>query len=122
MATIMHVGIDNPQEWRKEILNTGVDAIQTLKAFEIHKKYNQEKSVYRKHFAQIIKELSTSIQEFRDMLPHIHTPHMPHEKPSGPKVKIKATVKIKKAPVRKKTHLDKLEDDISSLKDKIANL
>ena len=119
--SVMHVGIEEPVQKRKEVLNIAIDAIQTLKEFEIHKKINREKAVYRRHFIQIVKELSASIQEFKEKIPvmHIHEEKKEEEKP-----KEKAKVKIIKKPVikRSKTHLDKLEDDISSLRDKIASL
>lgn len=122
MTEVMHVGIEEPVKWRKEILSTAVDTIQALKGFELHRNVNREKDVYRKHFIQNIKELSQAIQEFKDAMPMIHVPHVPEE---GKKEEANLEkVEIKKAPVikRKKTHIDMLEDDISYLREKIARL
>lgn len=121
MTDIMHVGIEEPVKWRKEILGTAVDTIQALKEFELHRKVNKEKDVYRKHFVQVIKELSQAIQEFKGAMPLIHIPHMPEE---GKKEEVKPEkIEIKKPVIkRKKTHIDKLEDDISYLREKIARL
>lgn len=123
MSTIMHVGIENPKNLRKEILSSAVDTVQALKEFEIHKKVNKEKGIYRKHFIQIIKELSLSIHELQEMMPIIHVaqPHEQEPEKVVPAPKVQKPV-IKK-PVRKKNkELDKLESDISNLKDKIASL
>ena len=120
---MMHVGIEEPVQRRKEVLKIAIDAIQILKDFEIEKKYNKEKSVYRKHFIQIVKELSNTIREFREMMPAVHVHPPKEEEKEEEKPKAKPIVVVKK-PVKKraKTHLDKLEDDISSLREKIAGL
>lgn len=122
MSDIMHVGIEDPVQKRKELLSTAVDTIQALKDFEICKKYSKEKDVYRKHFVQVVKELSIAIHEFKEKIPVMHAPHP--EKKEAAKPMEKPTIAIIKKPVirRSKTHLDKLEDDIASLRDKIANL
>jgi len=119
---VMHVGIEEPVQRRKEVLNIAIDAIQTLKDFEIEKKYSKEKSVYRKHFIQIVKELSNTIGEFREMMPAVHVHHPKEEAKEEEMPKAKPIVVKKPVKKRAKTHLDKLEDDISSLREKIAGL
>lgn len=120
MTDVMHVGIEEPVKWRKEILSTAVDTIQALKEFELHRSINKEKDVYQKHFIQAIKELSQAIQEFKEAMPMIHA-HVPEE---GRKEEAKPEkVEIKKPVIkRKKTHADELEDDIAFLREKIAKL
>lgn len=120
--TVMHVGIEEPVQKRKELLNIAVDTIQTLKDFEVHKKISRENAVYRKHFIQAIKEINQAIHDFKERIPAMHIPHPKEEKKEGPKEKAPKIAIIKKPVKRSQTHLDKLEDDISSLKDKIANL
>lgn len=114
---VMHVGIEEPIQKRKDVLSIAIDVIQSLKEFEIHKKVNKEKAVYRRNFIQTIKELSRDIQEFKEKIP---TMHVKEEEKEVKKEKITAI----KIPITKrtKTHLTKLEDDITSLRDKIASL
>lgn len=120
--SVMHVGIENPAQNRKEILSIAIDTIQTLKEFELHKKINKEKVVYRSHFIQVVKDLSKSIQEFKDMLPAVHE-HHPKKEEVVKKPEEKPKIVVKKPHIRRsKTELDKLEDDISSLRSKIADL
>lgn len=118
---VMHVGIEEPVQRRKDVLKIAIDAIQTLKDFEIQKAYKREKAVYRKHFIQVIKNLSNAIEEFRELMPTVHVHHPKEGKEEKIKPKIESII-IKK-PVRKaQTHLDKLEDDIADLREKIAGL
>lgn len=118
---VMHVGIEEPVQRRKEILKIGIYAIQALKDFEIQRKYNKEKTVYRKHFTQVIKDLSNAIEEFKESMPRLHVHHPKEEKEEKIKSKIESVI-IKKHGRRAKTHLDKLEDDIADLRGKIASL
>lgn len=119
----MHVGIEEPTQRRKEVLKIAIDAIQTLKDFEVRKKIESEKTIYRKHFIQIVKDLGQSIHEFKEMMPIIHTLH-PEEKKEGIKPTAEEEIKSVEKPIikRTKTHLEKLEDDITYLRSKIANL
>lgn len=117
----MHIGIEEPVRQRKDVLNIAIDVIQALKTFEIHRKANREKAIYRKHFARIVKELNLTIHEFKETIPEAHIPPqkkeeeeiVPSEKPE---------IKIIRRPIRKKSELDKLEDDVSALKAKISSL
>ncbi len=123
MNEIMHVGIEHPAERRKEILNIAIDAIQALKEFEMSRKISKEKDIYRKEFIRIVTELNDTIQQFKDDMPAVHATH-PHEEEKG---EVKPGKKeefrpIVKKPVKKKTHLDELEDDIIRLREKIARL
>lgn len=125
MSDIMHVGIEEPTERRKEILNIAIDTIQALKEFEIHRKTLREKDVYRKKFVSVVKDLSTFIQEFKDLMPVAHVPHPAAETEKKEEAKPEETkpVIVKKPVVKKsKTHLDELEDDLARLREKISRL
>lgn len=123
MNEVMHIGIERPVERRKEILNIAIDTIQALKEFEMSRKISKEKDIYRKEFIRIVKDLNDTIQQFKDGMPAVHVAH-PHEEG---KEEVKQEKKeefrpIVKKPVRKKTHLDELEDDIARIREKIARL
>lgn len=123
MNEVMHVGIENPTERRKEILNVAIDAIQTLKEFEMSRKTSKEKDIYRKEFILIVKELNDTIQQFKDCMPAVHVtpPHQEEKEEIRPEKKEEAKPVVKK-PVKKKTHMDELEDDLARLKERIARL
>lgn len=123
MNEIMHVGVEQPVERRKEILGIAIDAIQALKDFEMSRKIGKEKDIYRKEFIKIVEELNNSIQQFKDSMPAVHVIH-PHEEVKEevkPEKKEEPKPVIKK-PVKKKTHMDELEDDIARLRDRISRL
>lgn len=116
---VMHVGIENPVERRKEVLSVGIDTIQALKNFEMHKKTQKEKNMHKRNFAQLIKEIKTLLEEFRMSLPEVHAPpHKKVEKQAGqPKKEVpKPVITIQR------TQMAKLEDDIGALRRKIAEL
>lgn len=115
----MHVGIEEPVQKRKEVLNVAIDSIQALKGFELYKRINKEKDVYRKHFIQVIKELSIAINAFKEHMPPLYV-HKEEEEKAEEQAK---PVVIKKQPPKKpKTHFDELEDDLRVLKEKISRL
>ncbi|MBU4501772.1 MAG: hypothetical protein KKA79_04215, partial [Nanoarchaeota archaeon] len=99
-----------------------IDTVQALKDFEIYKKVNEEKAVYRKQFIEVIKELNTTITDFRALLPHVHSPNIEKEPEYAPEPKAKVTMKKKPIKLKSRTNLDKLEDEAVSLRDKIAGL
>lgn len=123
MNEVMHVGIEQPAERRKEILNIAIDAIQSLKEFEMSRKISKEKDIYRKEFIRIVTELNDTIQQFKDGMPAVHVihPHKEVKEEVGPEKKEEFRPIIKK-PVKKKTHLDELEDDIARIREKISRL
>ena len=124
MSEIMHVGIEDPVQKRKELLGLAIGTVQTLKDFEIHKKINKEKDVYKKQFVEVVKDLSKSIAEFKDMLPQVHIPQVPKpaEKPKGTAPKVKIIEKKKPAKPIVRTDLDKLNDEAAALRAQIASL
>lgn len=42
-ATVMHVGIEEPNEKRKEILNSAIHTLEILKRYERYKKLKKER-------------------------------------------------------------------------------
>jgi len=118
-SEIMHVGIENPSDKRRKLLNIAVDNIQALKAFEAHKELLKEKDAYRQSFIKIIQELSKSIKEFKETMPAVHVPEMMREERKEIRIE---PIEIKKPVSRKKTRLEELEDDINRLKNKISTL
>jgi len=125
MSEIIHVGIKEPKQHRKEILNFSIDIIQLLKKYERHKKLNKEKNLYRTHLMKNIKQLNNLLKGFHKMMPQVAIqeprPKVVIQKVS--KKAIKKAVKKKNARVKSKNkELDKFENDIASLKSKISSL
>ncbi len=124
MSSVMHIGISNPEEKRKQILECAVDALQTLKDYEEYKKTRKEILIYRKNFVKVFKELAKEVKGFKELLPVLHEPkkkketHSSSEEPKEIQEKAKRIIKTRKG----KTNLDKLEQEIQDLRNKIASL
>jgi len=123
---IIYVGINEPKQYRKEILTSAVDIIQLLKNHERYKKIEKEKNIYRNQLVKNINQLRTLFKGFDNMIPKTHLPELPKKKAAYPKIKVeKGTKQIKrivKKPVIKDKEIEKLELDIASLKSKINRL
>ena len=123
---VIHVSISEPTERRKVLLEVALEAIQVLKRFERLKKLRREQELYRKGFLKTMREISAETKEMEEMLPQIrlHEEKPPDAAPASPKAPPTPTV-VKRAPPpkpRKFTEVDKLEDDIKRIKEKLASL
>lgn len=118
---IIHVGIAEPKEKRKEILSITIDTIQLLKKYERYKKIQKEKNLYRTNLTKNIKQLNTMLKGFEKMIPEVQEQSKPIEQPKITKQTI-AKKKAVKIPIKKKKEFSKLESDIVSLKSKINEL
>jgi len=123
---IIHVGIKEPKQHRKEILSLTVDIIQLLKKYEKYKKIEKEKNLYRIHLTKNIKQLTTTLTKFQTMIPQVHMREKRKEKKEYPQTQpqkiIKQKKEIIKKPVIKNKELEKLETDIASIRSKINKL
>lgn len=119
MSDIMHIGIGNPIGKRKEVLSVGINIIEALKNYELHKKTQKEKDIYKRRFTQLLKEIKNIIEEFRMALPEVHISREVIKRiEEKPKKEAKRIERIK----QRKTHLSKLENDMDALRRKIAEL
>ncbi|MBS3117844.1 hypothetical protein J4430_03115 [Candidatus Woesearchaeota archaeon] len=111
----MHVGIENPKTYRKEVLTSAIDTIQILKRYETLRTLRKEKADQTLTLRKHIKELRDMFGEFHN-LPNVHieTEH-PHQHSS----KNKKTVHPKEP---HNPYLDKLQRDISTLRSKLNSL
>lgn len=115
---VMHIGLNEPNESRKEFLKLAIEVIQNLKEYEEIKKRREIKIELYKEGLKIFDELYPLIEDFEEMLPKVKMPK-------------KAFVKKSKEMRERKEFLQKPEEDIHSLhlekqiqllKEKIASL
>ncbi len=122
----MHVGLEQPDQRRKEILNSAISTIEILKRYESFKKVKKEKELYKKELRKASREIKTMLKELDDMMPYLEIPREEHKEPRKIIRPIKVVVKKKPKPVmkplKKDQHLEKLDRDLQELRSKIAKL
>jgi hypothetical protein len=125
---IMHVGIEEPREKRKEVLNCAIDTLEILKRYERFKKLRKEKDYAKNELKTIVKDIKTLFKEIQELMPHVEFPKehkVEQEKPivvvPRPQPKIEHVV-MKRPEIKKDTVREKIERDIQDLRDKVARL
>ena len=112
---LVHVRLNEPNNSRKEILQSTIDIIQLLKGFEKLKLLGREKLIFMSNLKREFKELDSLISKL-DSLPKIKIEYDVEEKSK------KGVKKIEEKTIRKTSEFDKLEEDINKLRSKINSL
>ncbi|MEM4244718.1 MAG: hypothetical protein QXR60_00740 [Candidatus Nanoarchaeia archaeon] len=122
----MHVGLEQPNERRKEILSSAISTIEILKRYESFKKIKKEKELYKKQLRKTNKEIKTMFKEVNEMMPHMEIVKEERKEPKKITPQVKVAVKKKPEiivkPVKKEKHLEKLNRDLEELRSKIERL
>ena len=127
-SQIMHVGIEEPSEKRKEILNCAIDTLEILKRHERFKKFRKEKDSAKNELKITIKDAKVLFKEIEELLPNVELPkedRAEREKPMAvvPRTRPKIEhVTMKRPELKKDTIRDKIERDIQELRDKVSRL
>ena len=121
----MHVGIEEPNEKRRYMLNSAIDIIELLKKYQRFKKIRKEKGIRRREFSITMKEIRDLFKEIEEMLPVVEEQQEPKKikvsvvkKPEP----VKEEVVIKKPVVKRDPRMGKLEKDLQALKDRISKI
>ncbi len=114
----MHVMISKPSESRKEILQSNIDVIRLLKVYEKLKLIRKEKLLYANYIKKGMKELKPLMQHLFESLPEVKL----EEKERKIKRLEKEEKEIIEKPSKTTMELDKLEQDIKRLQEKISKL
>jgi hypothetical protein len=118
---IIHVGINEPKQHRKEILTAAIDVIESLKNYEKYKKIEKEKNLYRTYLIKNIKQLNIMLKKFETMIPKLKIKEK--HKETKPKETTQQKKKVIKKPIKiKDRHLERLEEDIMNIRSKINKL
>jgi hypothetical protein len=129
--SVMHVGIEEPNEKRKEILDSAINTIELLKSYERLKKLKREREIAKKEIKTIAKEIKYLFSETEELMPHVELTKEPPKRVEAPprppvireKPKEKAAVSKPRPPeVKIDPHTEKLERDLQELRDKISRI
>ena len=114
MSSSLYTNIEDPTELRKGTLGLSKDVIKTLQSFEILKEIRSEKARQIIVLKNIIDEIKVLDDTMKEKLP------ADEFKPENTLKKEKkiAEVVVKK----KKTALDKLEEELSDIESRISNI
>jgi len=116
--TPMFVGIEEPSEKRKHVLNSAIETIEILRGYERFRKLRRESGIHKNDLRVLMKEVKLLFNEIGELMP---TVELPKEEEKKQEIKPKQERVVIK-PVKKQHHLTKLEMDLQSLKDKIAKI
>src|SRR3989344_5393985 len=115
MEKLMHVMVSQPNQSRRSLLQSNIDIIRILKGYEKLKIIKKERLLYANYIKKEVKELNTLVENLYENLPHVRQErHIEQEKESKKKQKVKEKPR--------NTELDRLEQDIKKLQDKINSL
>jgi hypothetical protein len=114
----IYVGMDNPVEIRKNILESSRDMIHALQSYEKLKLIRAEKDRNMQMLNAMLKEIRMIIADLQDEMPrtriapqHVEAPALQDEKPK----------KIRKIP-KTPSELEKLESALDDIENKLSKL
>lgn len=120
---LFFIGIQNPDEVRKVLLESWKEVVESLERYENFKEIRKERVENIEKFKKNVKEISRLITELKEKLPETGL------KPAIPKIKEQETGKSRKQPTKKpkarkkeKTELDRLEDELGQIEAKLNSL
>ena len=124
---VMHFALESPELRRKELLNSVLSYLQSIKDFEVARESRHEKT---KEFVKLVKaitELKDRIKEFEDMLPKVdlsmYDTEAKHEaKPEPKELPKEPELRLSKNILERNKKLSKLDSEIERLKEKVAAL
>jgi hypothetical protein len=131
---IYYVGIEDPTDFRRELLSSAKGIIISLKKYE---RVKANRILKVKLFSQLqvyIKEINVLMKKLDGYLPETKLRHLPTEKVksskkhSNKKEKVEERKeqeekpKILRKPAREYTELEKLEKELSMIENKLSNI
>jgi hypothetical protein len=119
------VAIKSPLEVRKQLLESSKNSIHCLQNYQRILLIRQKKQKEIADMKESVKELIYLNKKLNEKLPKYKVELMQEpkeEKLEVKNLKAKKSVKQAKTPAREKTELEKLEDSLSSIENKLQNL
>lgn len=118
------VSISDPSQIRLFLLETTKKALESMRLFqtikEIRKQKIQEKTKLRKQ----VKDITSMIRQVKLVMPHVNLP-TEEVKPvvkEKPKVKVVQPVIIEQPKPQPRTEIDRIEDELTEIENKLAGL
>ena len=122
---LFFVGVKNPIELRRTMLESSKEIIEDLQKYERLKTLRAEKAKQIEALRTIIKEINRLVVKLRAELPttslrieEIKTP----QKLKNPKKDIKEKKEIKAEPKKELTELEKLESELDAIEQKLSGI
>ena len=120
---VFFVGVREPADLRRNILETAKDSIQTLQLFEKFRSIRDEKMKAATKLKSNLREITRLISKLRATLPkaNLRVKLHEHEKIGGSSKKKKKTKgMVIEGPA--KNELEKLEEELSAIEGKLGSL
>lgn len=122
--SVFFVGIKDPDEMRRNILETAREAIQTLQLFEKFRNIRDEKVKAINKLKSDLRETTRLVSKLRNSLPkaRLRVKLHEHEKLKGGKAKRKKKSKEVVVEGAAKGELEKLEEELSAIEGRLGSL
>ena len=124
----LFVGVNNPLEIRRNLLEASKGVVESLKRYETLKATRERKLIAVNTLKKDLKETSKLIFRLRASLPNVAIKSPPIKKEKAiavikkePVVK-KVSKRASPVPKKPKTELDKLEDELSEIEGKLNSI
>ncbi len=114
-----YVGITNPADARKNLLEASKEVIKSLQSYERIRHIRNEKAEQVSRFSNLMAELSSLIGQLKKELPEYSEEDLPKAKPQS-----KEESKEAKQPAKKSraSELQRLEKELSNIEQKLSGL
>ncbi len=114
---VFFVGLNNPEEIRRDILESTKDIIAVLRTYENFKKVRAEKAQNVSHLKVIVKELDVLIVRLKHELPKTRL----REKETSAKPAAQSVSKQVRQE-KKMTEMEKLEMELAEIEHKLSSI
>ncbi|MBW2996513.1 hypothetical protein KY332_04405 [Candidatus Woesearchaeota archaeon] len=124
---VFYVGIKDPLEIRRSMLESSKELLQYLQRFEKFKAVRKEKAEQTAKLKGVMKEITTLVKQLKSNLPKTGLRAAKHkEKPKPKKVTVaapkKEAPKVEVEKPKEMTELEKLESELSEIEGRLTGL
>jgi len=119
-----YVGIPNPIDVRRNILETSKEIIQVLKRYESFHHIKEAKKAEMNKFRAMVNDINQMMLRLKTSLPPVRIEDLPRKEPTETTVKPLSVKRIRAAPesAAPSSELDRLEQELGKIEDKIKGL
>ncbi len=114
----LYVGVTHPVESRKALLETSKEVIRALQGFERIRHVRHDKAEQITRLSKLVSEISASLEQLKADLPEFSPEDIPKQKVQKPA----PSPEEKMARKPRLSELQKLENDLSSIEEKLKKL
>ena len=121
----LYVGILDPVDLRKDLLNSSKVLITSLRKYETFNTIREGKEAKFAELRKIIREIEILNRRLKQILPKTHLkPKMKEEEPAEPLMPIRKIVERPVMPriIKEKTRLAELEDELAKVEEKLGTI